>query len=82
MLYDRQEIRAKELRIIDTDGTQLGIMSRDEAMELAESKSSLRFVKLILGIFHSRERCGVAEYLFRYRYFILQMAVTLLNSHH
>ena len=33
-----EEIRAKELRIIDTDGTQLGIMSRDEAMELAESK--------------------------------------------
>lgn len=33
-----EEIRAKELRIIDTDGTQLGIMSRDEAMELAENK--------------------------------------------
>ena len=33
-----EEIRAKELRIIDTDGTQLGIMSREEAMELAENK--------------------------------------------
>lgn len=33
-----EEIRAKELRVIDTDGTQLGIMSRDEAMELAENK--------------------------------------------
>ena len=33
-----EEIRAKELRIIDTDGTQLGIMSRDEAMDLAENK--------------------------------------------
>ena len=33
-----EEIRAKELRVIDTDGTQLGVMSRDEAMELAENK--------------------------------------------
>ena len=33
-----EEIRAKELRIIDTDGTQLGVMSREEAMELAENK--------------------------------------------
>ena len=33
-----EEIRAKELRVIDTDGTQLGVMSRDEAMDLAESK--------------------------------------------
>ncbi|MDO5414896.1 MAG: translation initiation factor IF-3 [Bacillota bacterium] len=33
-----EEIRAKELRVIDTDGTQLGVMSRDEAMDLAENK--------------------------------------------
>ena len=33
-----EEIRAKELRVIDTDGTQLGVMSRDEAMNLAEEK--------------------------------------------
>ena len=33
-----EEIRAKELRVIDTDGTQLGIMSRDAAMDLAEEK--------------------------------------------
>lgn len=33
-----EEIRAKELRVIDTDGTQLGVISRAEAMELAESK--------------------------------------------
>ena len=31
-----EEIRAKELRVIGTDGTQLGIMSRDEALERAE----------------------------------------------
>ena len=33
-----EEIRAKELRVIDTDGTQLGVISRAEAMELAENK--------------------------------------------
>lgn len=33
-----EEIRAKELRVIDTDGTQLGVMSRDAAMDLAEEK--------------------------------------------
>lgn len=33
-----EEIRAKELRVIDTDGAQLGVMSRDEAMDLAEKK--------------------------------------------
>lgn len=30
-----EEIRDKELRVIDSDGTQLGIMSLDEAMNLA-----------------------------------------------
>ena len=32
------EIRDKELRVISSDGEQLGIMSREEAMSLAESK--------------------------------------------
>lgn len=31
-----EEIRARELRVIGTDGAQLGIMSRDEALEKAE----------------------------------------------
>ena len=33
-----EEIRAKELRVIDTDGNQLGIMSRSEALELSDEK--------------------------------------------
>ena len=33
-----EEIRDKELRIIDSDGTQLGIMSLEEAMNLAIEK--------------------------------------------
>ncbi len=33
-----EEIRDKELRVIDSDGTQLGIMSLDEAMNLAIEK--------------------------------------------
>lgn len=33
-----EEIRSKELRVIDTDGTQLGVISREEALELAEKK--------------------------------------------
>ncbi|HIU25833.1 MAG TPA: translation initiation factor IF-3 [Candidatus Copromorpha excrementigallinarum] len=33
-----EEIRAKELRVIDTDGNQLGIMSRSKALELSEEK--------------------------------------------
>lgn len=33
-----EEIRDKELRVIDTDGTMLGIMSREEALGLAEEK--------------------------------------------
>ncbi|MDO4544871.1 MAG: translation initiation factor IF-3 [Bacillota bacterium] len=33
-----EEIRAKELRVIDTDGTQLGVMSRQEALDLSEEK--------------------------------------------
>lgn len=33
-----EEIRDKELRVIDSDGTQLGIMSLDEALNLAFEK--------------------------------------------
>ena len=33
-----EEIRDKELRIISNDGEQLGVMSREEAMSLAEAK--------------------------------------------
>lgn len=33
-----EEIRAKELRVIDPDGNQLGVMSRQEALDLSEEK--------------------------------------------
>ena len=33
-----EEIRAKELRVIAADGTQMGIMSREEALALSEEK--------------------------------------------
>ena len=33
-----QQIRASELRVIDEDGKQLGIMSRQEALALAEQR--------------------------------------------
>lgn len=33
-----EEIRDRELRVIDSDGTQLGIMSLDDAMQLAGEK--------------------------------------------
>ena len=33
-----EEIRAKELRVIDTDGSQLGIMSRQEALDISEER--------------------------------------------
>ena len=33
-----EEIRDKELRVVDSDGTQLGIMSRAEALELSEER--------------------------------------------
>lgn len=34
-----EEIRDAELRVIDEDGTMLGIMSRDEALDMAESRN-------------------------------------------
>ncbi len=40
-----EEIRDKEVRLVDTDGTQLGILSSREALELAEKKS-LDLVKI------------------------------------
>lgn len=33
-----EEIREKEIRLIDSDGTQLGIMPTKKALEIAESK--------------------------------------------
>ena len=33
-----EEIRDKEVRVIDTDGTMLGVMSIDEALNLAGEK--------------------------------------------
>lgn len=44
-----EEIRAKELRVIAADGTQLGIMSREEALALSEEK------RLIWSAFHRRQ---------------------------
>lgn len=40
-----EEIRDKELRVIDVDGTQLGILSAEEALELAYQKD-LDLVKI------------------------------------
>ena len=34
-----EDIRDKELRVIDTDGSQLGIISREEALQTAEGKN-------------------------------------------
>jgi len=33
-----EEIRCKEIRVIDSDGTMLGIMTPDEAMKIADEK--------------------------------------------
>ena len=38
-IFINEEIRGKELRVIDQDGTQLGIMSREEALALADEKN-------------------------------------------
>ena len=40
-----EEIRAKELRVVSADGEQLGIMSAQEALELAYEKD-LDLVKI------------------------------------
>ena len=37
--YINEEIRDKELRVVDAEGNQLGIMSREEALALAEEKN-------------------------------------------
>lgn len=44
-LQINEQIRDKELRVIDSDGTQLGIMALRRAMELAEQKN-LDLVKI------------------------------------
>ena len=44
-LQINEQIRDKELRVIDSDGTQLGIMSLRQAMEIAEKKN-LDLVKI------------------------------------
>ena len=44
-LQINEQIRDKELRVIDSDGTQLGIMPLRRAMELAEQKN-LDLVKI------------------------------------
>ena len=38
-LYVNEEIRGKELRVIDSDGAQLGILSAQQALALAEEKN-------------------------------------------
>ena len=37
--YINEEIRGKELRVIDSDGTQLGILSSQQALEIAEERN-------------------------------------------
>ncbi len=37
-VFINQEIRAKELRVIDENGEQLGIMNREEALDLSEER--------------------------------------------
>ena len=44
-LQINEQIRDKEIRVIDSDGTQLGIMSLRRAMEIAEQKN-LDLVKI------------------------------------
>lgn len=44
-LQINEQIRDKELRVIDSDGTQLGIMSLRQAMEIVEKKN-LDLVKI------------------------------------
>ena len=44
-LQINEQIRDKELRVIDADGTQLGIMSLRQALEIAEQKN-LDLVKI------------------------------------
>ena len=44
-LQINEQIRDKELRVIDSDGTQLGIMSLRQALEIAEQKN-LDLVKI------------------------------------
>jgi len=38
-LLVNEQIRAKEVRLIDSDGSQLGIMDTDQALEIAQKKN-------------------------------------------
>ena len=38
-LQANEEIREKEVRVVTQDGEQLGVMSSDEALKLAQSKN-------------------------------------------
>jgi len=46
-LMINEQIRDKEVRLIDTDGTMLGIMSSKEAQKIANAKN-LDLVKIAL----------------------------------
>lgn len=47
-LYMNEDIRDKEVRLIDTDGTMLGLLPTEEAQKLAYSKN-LDLVKIVPG---------------------------------
>ena len=52
-----EEIRAKELRVIAADGTQLGIMSREEALGAVRRENGW-----IWSAFHRRQTRRSARY--------------------
>ena len=60
-LQINDEIRDKELRIIDTDGSQLGIMSASEALDKAAEKN-LDLVKILNSTDGSETRLAGAEF--------------------
>ena len=43
-LQINEQIRDKELRVIDSDGNQLGIMSLRQALEIADGTSSHAYI--------------------------------------
>lgn len=59
-----EEIRAKEIRLIDEDGTQLGIVSFNEAMNIAQNKN-LDLVELSSN--ENNSVCKIMNYG-KYRY--------------
>jgi len=42
-----ENIRARELRVLGDDGEQFGIISRDEALQIAEEKGFLSFQSVL-----------------------------------